>query len=328
MIGRRTFLAGTGAVLLAPPLAAEAQQTLKGYQVGIVTLGVASPRPTIWWQPFVEELRELNYVQGRNLVITYAGADANPDRLPALVADLVKAKVDVIVTTGPRETLAAMRATSSIPIVFTLIADPVGRGVVTSLARPGGNVTGLTNLIPGLYQKYVEFLHEIVPSAARFAVVVAPPAPTPADRRDLENAGRVLGVNVFIAHVSDPDEFDAALARAKRDGAAGIIVISDVVTQTHRQRFVQLALKHRLPGIYWDRSYVEAGGLMTYSANPAELRRRAAHYVDKILKGAKPADLPVEQPTKFELVINLKTAKALGLMIPPSLLGRADEVIQ
>jgi putative ABC transport system substrate-binding protein len=314
--------------LLIAPLAAEAQSAGRVYQVGILSLGAASPRPTSVWQPLIEELRELNYVEGRNLVITYSGAEAKPDRLPGLAADLVKAKVDVIVTTGARETLAANRATSSIPIIFTLITDPVGQGVVTNLARPDGNVTGLTPLVPGLYQKYVEFLHEVVPSAARFAVVVSPPNPAPGHRQDLESAGRVLRVDVFIVHVSGPDKFDAALAQAKRDGAAGIIVTPDVVTSIHPQRFVQLALKHRLPGIYWDRSYVEAGGLMTYSANHTELRRRAAHYVDKILKGAKPGDLPIEQPTKFELVVNMKTAKALGLTIPPSLLLRVDEVIQ
>ncbi len=326
--GAAAILLGALALSIAgAPLATGAEPGGRVYQVGIVSLGAAGARGTIWWQPFIEELRALNYVQGRNLVIRHSGAEAQPDHLPGLVADLVKAQVDVIVTTGPRETLAAKRATSAIPIVFTLVADPVGQKVVTNLARPDGNVTGLTTLVPGLYQKYVEFLHELVPSAARFAIVGSPWLALEL-RREVEIAGQALGVKVFHVPVSGPDEFDAALARAKREGAAGIIVIQDVVTQMNRQAFVRLALKHRLPGIYWGRDYVEAGGLMTYTANLTELRRRAAHYVDKILKGAKPADLPIEQPTRFELVLNLKTAKALGLTIPQSILLRADEVIQ
>ncbi len=327
MLARGALLFALAGSLLAAPLATDAQPAGSAYHVGILSLGAAGQRPGIWWQPFIEELRELNYVEGRNLVITYSGADAKLDRLASLAGDLVKAKVDVIVTTGPRETLAAKRATSSIPIVFTIVPDPVGQGVVTNLARPDSNVTGLTTLVPGFYQKYVELLREVVPSASRFALV-GNPISSPEPRQDVVNAGRTLGVNVFFVPVSGPDEFDAALAGAKRDGASGIIIVSDVVTQIHRQRFVQLALKHRLPGIYWERNYVEAGGLMTYSANATEQRRRAAHYVDKILRGAKPRDLPVEQPTKFELVINLKTAKALGLTIPQSLLLRAHEVIQ
>ncbi len=201
----------------------------------------------------------------------------------------------------------------------------MGQGLVASLPRPGGNVTGLTSLVPGLSQKYIELLHEAIPSARRFAVVGNP---GPAILHEVEAAGRVLGVTVAFAEVSEPNDFDHALARVKKDGAAGIIVALDGVTFLHRRTFVPLSLKHGLPGIYWTREYVEEGGLMTYSANIDDLRRRAATFVDKILKGAKPADLPVEQPTKFELVINLKTAKALGLTIPPSLLQRADEVIQ
>jgi len=316
-----------GGGIVAGPLAAEPQQAGALYRIGILSLGMAGQRPSIWWQPFLTELRELKYVEGQNLVIVYSGADAKPERLPNLAADLVEAKVDVIVTTGPRVTLAAKGASTSIPIIFTIVADAVGQGVVTSLARPAGNVTGLTTLVPGFYQKYVELLREVIPSATRFALVGGPGS-SPEPRQDVLKAGRTLGVNVFVVPVSGPDEFDAALARAKRDGAAGIVVVSDVVTQMHRERLVRLALKYRLPGIYWERNYVEAGGLMTYSANPTEQRRRAAHYVDKILKGAKPGDLPVEQPTTFELVINLKTAKALGLTIPQTLLLRADQVIE
>jgi putative ABC transport system substrate-binding protein len=324
---RRGFIALLGGTAITWPLAARAQLVAKVFQIGILSLGVAGPRASPWWQPFIDELHELNFVEGGNLLITYLGADAHPERLPALAADLVKAKMDVIVTTGPRETLAAKHATSSIPIVFTVVADPIGQGVVTNLARPESNVTGLTTIVPGLYGKYVELLREVVPSATRVAIVNAPFA-TSELRQEVDKAGGTVGVTAFFVPVAGPDEFDAALAGAKRDGAAGIIVLSDILTLIHRQRFVQLALNYRLPGIYWDRSYVEAGGLMSYSADFTELRRRAAHYVDKILKGAKPRDLPVEQPTKFQLVINLKTAKALGLVLPPLFLFRADEVIE
>ena len=324
---RREFVSALTFSLFAAPPAAKAQSAERVYQVGILTLGPAGQRPGTWWQPLIAELRELNYVEGHNLVLTSSGADARPDRLTGLAANLVRVKVDVIVTTGHLETFAAKRATSSIPIVFTVVHDPVGQGVVTNLARPEANVTGLTTLVPGFYQKYVEFLREVAPSAARFALV-ANPNQAREPRQEVESAGRALGVDVVFVPVSGPDEFDAALARAKRDGAAGIIVIADAVTLAHRQRLVRLAVKHRLPGIYWERSYVEDGGLMTYSANPTELRRRAAHYVDKLLKGAKPGDLPVEQPSKFDLVINMKTARVLGLKIPPSLLLRADHVIE
>ena len=328
MMDRRTFVVGIAGSLVARPLVTQAQPAREVYRVGILSLGSASPRPGREWQSFIEQLRALNYVEGGNLILMYAGADARLDRLPDLAADLAKAKMNVIVTTGARETLGASSAAPSIPIVFTVMSDPIGQGVVTSLAHPGGNITGVTLVVPGLYQKYVELLREIVPSAVRFAAVSGPINSLPNQWQELETAGRALGLSIFFVRVAGPDEFDAALARAKRDGAAGIIVTPDPLTWIHRQRFVQLALKHRLPGIYWNRDYVEAGGLMTYSANRAELGRRAARYVDKILRGAKPGDLPVEQPTKFELVINLKTAKALGLTIPQSLLLRADEVIQ
>jgi putative ABC transport system substrate-binding protein len=324
---RRTFLEVLAGGLLASPLAAKAQQAEKVYQIGILTLAAAAQGPTAYWQPFIDELRELNYVPGRNVVIRYSGADARPERLPGLVAEMVRARVDVIVTTAVQETRAAKAATSSIPIVMTLVTDPVGQGLVASLARPGGNVTGLTTLVPGLYQKYVEFLHEVVPAATQFAVVVAAD-PAPQQRQELEETGRTLGVKLVVLHVSGPKEFESTLVRARKEGAAGIILTADVVTQMHSRAFVQLALKHRLPGVYWARQYVDDGGLMSYSANYTELRRHAATYVDKILKGAKPGDLPIEQPTKFELVINLKTAKAIGLTVPQSLLLRADQVIE
>jgi putative ABC transport system substrate-binding protein len=211
---------------------------------------------------------------------------------------------------------------------MTFAADPVGQGLITSLARPGGNVTGLTNLVPGLRQKYVELLKELVPSALRFGVIASPLAPVPENLRELEAAAKVLGLSLSFLPVHGLDEFDAALTRARKDGVTGIIATADPLTMQHRRELVRLVRKHRLPAIYWTREYVEVGGLMTYSANLVSLRRRAAIYVDKILKGARPADLPVEQPTESELVINLTTAKALGLTIPQSLLIRADQVIE
>jgi putative ABC transport system substrate-binding protein len=323
---RRRFLLTSLAAGIAVPLAVEAQQAGKVYQVGLLSIASDPETWRVGYRPFIEAMRELNYVEGRNLTIKPAVAGANYERLPALVADLVRAKVDVIMTAAPVETVAAKRATSSIPIVMLFVPDPVEQGLVASLARPGGNVTGLTSMVPGLGQKYVELLREVVPSARRFAVVVRIPSAT--IRQEVEAAGRVLGVGVSVAQVSGPEDFDPVLAQVKKDGAAGIIVALDGVTFLHRRKFVPLTLAHKLPGIYWAREYVEEGGLMTYSASLDDLRRRAATYVDKILRGAKPADLPVEQPTKFDLVINLKTAKALGVTIPPSLLLRADQVIE
>ncbi len=313
--------------LLAPPVAAEAQTREKVWRIGLVSVG-SDPAQPARWQPFVEAMRELGYVEGRNLAVQSTFAKGRSEDLPRLVGELLRSGVDVMVTTGTRETIAAQRATSTIPIVMLLVADPVGQGFVATLARPGGNVTGLTNLVPGLVQKYVEFLHEAIPSASRFAVVANPPNPVPENRRELEAASKSVGVTLSIIPVNGPDDFDGALAQAKRDKVGAILATPDPVTLLHRKRLVEVALKHQLPGIYWTREFVEDGGLMSYSANFPELLRRAAVYVDNILKGAKPAELPVEQPTKFELVINMKTAKALGLTLPPSLLIRADHIIE
>ena len=313
--------------LLAAPLAAEAQPAEKVWQIGLVSAGSDPARPARW-QPFVETMRELGYVEGRNLVVKSAFAKGRSEELPRLVGELLRSGVDVMVTTGTRETIAARRATSTVPIVMLLVPDPVGQGFAATLARPGGNVTGLTNLVPGLVQKYVELLHEAVPSASHFAIVANPPNPVPENRRELEAAAKRVGVMLSIIPVNGPDDFDGAVARAKRDRIGAILATADPVTFLNRKRLVEAALKHHLPGIYWTREFVEDGGLMSYSANFVDLLRRAAVYVDKILKGAKPADLPIEQPAKFELVINMKTAKALGLTIPPSLLLRADHVIE
>ena len=324
---RRKFMALVGCTAVAWPLAAEAQPANKVWRVGLVSVGTDPARPARW-QPVMEALRELGYVEGRNLEVGRAFASGRFEELPRLVDELLRSGVDVMVVTGSREIIAARRATSTVPIVMLPAADPVAEGFVASLARPGGNVTGFTTLIPGLVQKYVQFLHEAVPSASHFAVVANPPNPIPAVRRDLEAASKTAGTMLSIIPVHRPDDFDGALARAKRDGVGAILGTPDGLTILHRKLLVDASLKHRLPGIYWDRVFVEDGGLMSYSANFADLQRRGAVVVDKIIKGAKPADLPVEQPIKFDLVINLKTAKAFGLTVPPSLLARADEMIE
>ncbi len=325
MTTRRRFLAGLGA--LAAPGMAAAQAAGKVAQVGLVSIGTDPARPETW-QGFHDALRAMGYIEGKNVVFRRAFTAGDTGRLPGLIGEMVRGRVDVIVATGTRETIAARQATTTIPIVMMQVSDPVAEGFVASLARPGGNITGLTNLVPGLSQKYVEWLKETVPAAKRFVVVTNPTNPVPAVRGELDAAAKILGVTLEYAGVNDPADIEAALLRAKRNGAAGVIAPTDGTTLLHRKAFAALALKHRMPGIFWTRAFVEEGGLMTYSANAGELRRRTAAFVDKILKGAKPADLPVEQPTRFEMVVNLRTAQALGITLPHSVLVRADEVIQ
>ena len=314
--------------LAVAPLAAEAQQRGKMYHVGYVSLG-AHPEQSGLWQNILEALRALNYVEGQNLTLKIAAAEGKPERLPGLVAELIQAKVDVIVTTSTQETLAAKKATSTIPIVMTLVPDPVEQGLVASLARPGNNVTGLTTMAPGTSQKLVELLREVAPSATRLGVLRTGASPFLEIRRELEVAAQQTGITLsYIGGIQRPDDFDPALARAKKEGVGGIIAPLGALTYRYRTTLVRAASKHRLPGIYWVRDFVEEGGLMSYGVSFGEVGRRAAYFVDRLLQGAKPADLPVEQPTKFELVINLKTAKALGLTIPQSVLLRADHVIE
>jgi putative tryptophan/tyrosine transport system substrate-binding protein len=320
-MNRRRFLAGMGA-LVSLPGTAGAQQAERVYRVGLVSLG-GDP---LWWQPVLDAIRELGYIEGRNLVVKRAFAKGHAEDLRRLVMELTRSGIDVAVTTATRETRAVQEAAPTTPIVMLLVPDPVAEGFVKTLARPGGNITGLTNVAPGITQKCVELLREAIPKASRFAVIVGGGL-APEIRNELESAGNRLGIELSIVPIGGQD-VATVLAHAKTGGASGIIVPPDYVTFMHRKRLVEAALKHRLPGCYWTREYVEASGLLTYSADTTEFRRRAATFVDKILKGAKPADLPVEQPTKFELVINLKTAKALGLTIPPSLLLRADQVIE
>jgi putative ABC transport system substrate-binding protein len=316
----------------AAPLAAEAQQAAKVARIGYLSSNLAA---TPYRQEALRQgLRDLGYVEGRNLVIEYRDAEGKVERFPALAAELVALKVDVIfVGGGTRVTLAAMQATKTITIVFTDVGDPVTSGLVTNLARPGGNVTGLSSLGPELVSKRLELLKQAVPGVSRVAVLFLPGAL--GERTDKEMlkaadvAARALGVQPqFIEATRDPDEFARAFSEMTSARAGALTVLpSNRFSREHR-RLVDLAAKNRLPAVYVSREFVDAGGLMSYGANEADLFRRAATYVDKILKGAKPGDLPVEQPTKFELVINLKTAKELGLTIPQTVLAHADEVIQ
>jgi putative ABC transport system substrate-binding protein len=327
---RRTFLAGTGAVLLAAPLAAEAQQAAKMARIGyLVTSLAVSPHPQ---EAFRQGLRDLGYVEGRNVVIEYRDAEGKPERFPAVAAELVALKVDVIVAGPTLAALAAKQATKTIPIVFANAADPVASGLVSSLARPGGNVTGLSMLAPELVGKCLELLKQAVPGVSRVALLWQPGSSGERTEKDMlkeaDVAARALRVRPQFVEARGPDDFDRAFSNMTRARAGALAVLPSSMLFNERRRLVDLAAKNRLPAVYPYREAVDAGGLMAYGANFTDLYRRAAIYVDKILKGAKPADLPVEQPTKFELVINLKTAKALGLTIPPSLLGRADEVVQ
>ena len=330
MIERRAFIRTMAGGLLPAPGSAEAQQAAaKVPRIGFLALNPgANPHLR---EAFLQGLRDLGYVEGRNVVIEYRSAEGKLERLRALAAELVALKVDVIVTGGGTPTaLAAKEATRTLPIVFTSATDPVTDGLVTSLAHPGGNVTGLSNLAPELVGKCLEQLKEAVPQVSLVAVLWQPGAV--GGRTDMlkpaEVAARALGVRVQFVEARGPADFDRAFSDMTRARAGALAVLGSAIFNSERRRLVDLAAKHRLPTVYTSRDFVDAGGLMTYGVNLADLFRRAAAYVDKTLKGTKPGDLPVEQPTKFELMINLKTAKALGLTISPSLLQRADEVIE
>ena len=329
MMDRRIFLT-TVAGLLAAPRAAEAQQAGKVYRIGLLQIQTRE-RLVPYVKAFEEGLRELGYVEGRDFVREYRFADQQRERLPDLAAELVRLKVDVIVTGTDPGTMAARQATKAIPIVMALGVDPEGAGLIASLRRPGGNVTGLLFATgPEILGKRMEHLKEIVPGMSRVACFWNPDFPRYAALREAtEEAARSLGVTLLPVEVRETREIEGAFARITRERAQALVVIADsLALTTVRPEIPALAAKHRLPSSYAAREAVDAGGLMSYGTSVPDLFRRIAGYVDKILKGAKPADLPVEQPTKFELVINLKTAKALGLTIPQSLLMRADEIIQ
>jgi putative tryptophan/tyrosine transport system substrate-binding protein len=307
-------------------LAAWAQLPAKVYRIGYLETGVVRPRP---WEAFRERLRELGYVEGQTVVFETRWADGQIDRLPGLAAELARLKVDVVVTAGSPAARAAKNTTTSIPIVMATGGDPVGLGLVATLARPGGNVTGLTTLSRELSGKRLEMLREALPRVSRIGMLWHRTSDIDAlTRRETEEAAQTLGIPLKAHGVDGPDGFDQALSAIVADRAGAVLVATSPMFFGHRRQLADLAVKHRLPIMFAFREYAEAGGLMAYGPSYAELFRRAAGYVDRILKGAKPADLPIEQPTKFELVINLKTAKALSLTIPPSVLLRADEVIQ
>ena len=313
------------------PSAAEAQQAAKVARIGVLTINGPAAAPHLT-EAFLQGLRDLGYVEGRNVAIEYRDAGGKVDRLPALAAELVALKVDVIMAGSTPLALAAKQATRTLPIVFIGSGDPVTDGLVTSLARPGGNVTGLSSLTPERIGKCVELLTQAVPGVSRVAVLWQPGAIGEHTAKDTlkgaEVAARTLGVQLHLAEARDPADIDRAFSDMTRARAGALAVWTTAMFVRERARLVDLAAKNRLPAVFTLSEFVDAGGLMAYGHSQADLNRRAATYVDKILKGAKPADLPVEQPTKLDLVINLKAAKALGLTIPPSVLARADHLVE
>ena len=315
-----------GLALLSASLGAQTPPPGRVFHVAYLSL---APGPSPRSQALQQGLRDLGYVEGGNIVMEYRWADGKLEQARKAAAELVHSNVDIIVTGGPQATRVASEATTAIPIVMAVDYDPVGAGFVTTLARPGGNITGLSAINPELSGKRLELLKESIPGISRLAVLWNPAEPNaPSFLRDTEGAAHALGMQVQSVPVRAPRDLEKAVRLAQDDHANGLIVLTDPVTLYQRQELASLAVRHRLPAIYTEKLFVEAGGLMSYGADDRELHRRAAVFVDKILKRAKPADLPVEQPTKFELVINLKAARALGLAIPAAVLARADEIIE
>jgi len=329
LVAMRLATIAAAFVLFSAPHAVEAQQSGKVYRIGILTNKASDPAEARLWQAFRSGLRERGWIEGENILIEFRGAEGNTARLPELAADLVRLKVDLIVARSSMFVQPAKKSTSSIPIVFVVHADPVRTGHVTSLARPGGNITGLANLMTDLSPKELELLSSAVPVAKRIAVLWNPDTPSHSPAlKAVEEAGRTLRVQLQAVGARTAAELEGAFTAMARARAQAVLVLGSPIFFTERRRMAELAMRHRLPTMLDSRDYVEAGGLMSYSPSYDDLFRRGAIYVDKILKGAKPADLPVEQGTKFELVINLKTAKALGLTIPQLVLARADQIIK
>jgi putative ABC transport system substrate-binding protein len=331
MLNRRRFLAGSAGFLATPLGMAAAQSSEKVPRVGYISPGSSSdPMRLRRFEAFRQGLRELGYVEGQNIVLEPRWAEGQYARYPALAADLVRLKAGVIVAVGRAATKAAKEVTRTIPIVMSVVIDPIGSGLVASLARPGGNVTGLTIMASDLVGKQFEVLKEVVPKVSRVALLLNPDNPGSAPQlREAEAAARALGVRLQTLEARGPQEIDSAFAAMTRERAGALVILNDAILGLNQgKQIAELAAKSRLPAVQGLPEYADLGGLMAYGANLLELERRAATFVDKILKGAKPADLPVEQPSKFELVINLQTAKALGLTIPQSLLRRADRVIE
>ena len=318
-------------MLLALCFSADAQQTKKIHRIGNLSLASPPSNPNDV-DAFRKGLRDLGYIEGQNISIEYRWAEGRYERLPDLATELVRFKVDVILAQATPGSLAAMQATKTIPIVFYNVANPVESGLVASLARPGGNITGLTNISLELSGKQLELIKESIPTVTRVAVIWNPanPSHTPRVLRETEIAANALRLQLQLLEVRNPKDLDSAFSTINREHAGAVLILGDPMLggTDQQRRIADLATKNRLPTIYWLSSFPEAGGLISYGPSNADMYRRAAVYVDKILKGAKPADLPVEQPMKFELVINLKAAKQIGLTIPPDLLARATKIIR
>jgi putative tryptophan/tyrosine transport system substrate-binding protein len=327
-MNKKIFALALGAWLYALSLLVQAQQPTKIPRIGF--LSGASPSTNVpRHEAFRQGLRELGYVEEKNIVIEYRYADGKLDRLPTLAAELVRLNVDIIVSAGPGPTRATKAATSTIPIVMAQDSDPVADGFVASLARPGGNITGLSTFAPELGGKRLEILREVVPKLASVGVLGNSTFRSNAPAmREMELAAKVFKVQLQYLDVLGPEDIGTAFRAASKGRADAVLTLTSTILSTHRAQIIELAVKNRLPAMYHNSQFVEAGGLMAYSADLTNLFHRSATYVDKILKGRKPADLPVEQPTKFEFVINLKAAKQIGLTIPPNVLARADKVIR
>jgi putative tryptophan/tyrosine transport system substrate-binding protein len=326
--GRLPFIVTVTLIIFAAAFTADAQQPTKVPRIGFLS-GTSRSTISARVEAFRQGLRELGYVEGKNIVIEYRYAEGKFDRLPALADELVRLKVEVIVTAGPQPTRPAKEATSTIPIVMAHDPDPVGSGFVASLARPGGNITGLATLAPEISGKQLELLKEIVPRLSRVAVFGTSTRPGNAQSlKETDLAAGTLGVRLQYLDVLSSKDIETVFQAASKGRAEAVLVLGSPVLTSHRTQIVELAVKSQLPAIYISAEMVEVGGLMTYGVSYTDLYRRAATYIDKLLKGAKPADLPVEQPMKFELIINLKAAKQIGLTIPPNVLARADRVIK
>jgi putative tryptophan/tyrosine transport system substrate-binding protein len=329
-VRRREFITILGGAVAAWPLAARAQQDDRIPRIGLVSVG-ADPGNPVVYVPFFEQMRQLGYVEGQNILFERRFAAGRDELINDFTADLVRRAVDVIVVTGQREVLAAKHATSSIPIVMVINPDPIGMGVAASLARPGGNVTGLTTMDFGIYGKRIEILKDAVPGLKRVALLVSPSNLTYKRgtqwARDIEIAARGLGLELAVIEAA-PADVDGVIGALSAGGAGGLVIAFDGIYVARRAEIAETTIKHRVPAIFGFREHAEVGGLLVYAARISDLSRRAAFFVDRILKGTHPANLPIEQPTKFDLIINLRTAKTLGLDVPPMLLARADEVIE
>ena len=328
-LSRRAAIA-TALALLGAPLAALAQPVSRKVRIGFLS-GVASGPDSLrgMVDPFRQGLRELGYVEGQNLAIEFRWAEGKPERLPGLLAELIRLEPDVLVTTGPRPPMLAKDATSTIPVVAVAVDDPVQMGLAASFARPGGNITGISAAFRGILAKRLQLLKDIVPKARGFAILLNPETASRKEISDeVPNWERILGVKVLLLETRGPDEFDAAFEAMAKDRVEGVAILADATFFVHRARLGELCIKHRLPSVWGHKDYLGSGGIASYQGDFAAMFRRSASLVDKILKGTKPGDIPFEQATKLDLVVNLKAARALGLTIPQSVLVSADEVIE